>query len=130
VIGCLLCGWAGLNIQHTGDAIMVTVGMNYMILEGKEKAFETVFYKVLDIMEAMEGHKKSHLFHDARNSQHYLIVSEWHSKDAFDTFTQSDKFKSVVDWGKEQILASRPHHEIYGGGDTTAPAEAGCPVPH
>ncbi|MCH7702039.1 MAG: antibiotic biosynthesis monooxygenase [Planctomycetes bacterium] len=107
---------------------MVTVGMNYMILEGKEDAFETVFYKVLAIMEAMEGHKDSKLFHEVRDPQHYLIVSEWHTQDAFEAFTQSDKFKSVVNWGKEQVLATRPHHEIYGGGDK--PAEAGCPVPH
>lgn len=107
---------------------MVTVGMNYMILEGKEDAFETVFYKVLVVMEAMEGHKDSKLFHEVRNPQHYLIVSEWHSQDAFDAFIQSDKFKSVVNWGKEQVLASRPHHEIYGGGQ--APAASGCPVPH
>lgn len=106
---------------------MVTVGMNYMILEGKEKPFETVFYKVLDIMEAMDGHTKSHLFHEVRDPQHYLIVSEWNSKEAFEAFTSSDKFKSVVDWGKEQILAGRPKHEIYG--DQT-PTAAGCPVPH
>ena len=117
-----------MNIQNTGDAIMVTVGMNYMILEGKENAFETVFYKVLAIMEAMEGHKDSKLFHEVRDSQHYLIVSEWHTQAAFDAFIGSDKFKSVVNWGKDQVLATRPHHEIYGSGET--PEAAGCPVPH
>jgi len=107
---------------------MVTVGMNYMILAGKEQAFETVFYKVLAVMEEMEGHTHSHLFREVRNPQHYLIVSEWTSQDAFEAFIGSPRFKSVVDWGREQVLSGRPSHQIYGAG--RPPASPGCPVAH
>ena len=35
---------------------MVTVGMNYKIIEGKGELFESVFKKVLGIMNDMAGH--------------------------------------------------------------------------
>jgi heme-degrading monooxygenase HmoA len=108
--------------------MMVTVGMNYTVLPGKGEAFETVFYKVLDVMNAMEGHKISFLYKDVRDPQRYLILSEWHSRSAFEAFTKSDRFRSVVDWGKEQILAERPKHEVYGQDEPAAAAK--CPVPH
>jgi len=107
---------------------MITVGMNYRILPGKEKAFETVFAKVLEVMTAMTGHAQSHLFRDVFDPQSYLIISEWTDKAAFDAFTASDRFKSVTTWGKEQILATRPKHEIYGLEQSKPPGA--CPVPH
>jgi heme-degrading monooxygenase HmoA len=43
----------------------------------------------------------------------YLIVSDWADRGAFDAFIGSEAFRSVANWGKEQILAGRPTHEIY-----------------
>lgn len=108
---------------------MVTVGMNYVVLEGKSGQFESVFKSVLEIMNAMEGHSKSSLFKDVFEPNAYLIVSEWTDERAFKAFTSSEKFNKVVDWGKEQILAGRPHHEIYGGG-ADEPTPGKCPVRH
>jgi heme-degrading monooxygenase HmoA len=66
------------------------------------------------------------MFRDINDSKHYLIMSDWTSKPAFDSFIASDTFKSVTDWGKEQILSGRPKHEVYGGDE---PAGAGaCPA--
>jgi heme-degrading monooxygenase HmoA len=109
---------------------MVTVGMNYHILEGKNELFESVFYKVLQVMNDMEGHKESHLFRDVQDSQKYLILSEWHTHDAFKAFTTSERFKGVVDWGKEQVLAGRPVHEVYGKDEPVAATATGggCPM--
>lgn len=112
---------------------MVTIGMNYDVLEGKNNEFETVFYKVLDLMDEMDGHSKTNLFRDVRNGQTYLIMSEWTDEAAFNAFISSDQFKKVADWGKSQILAGRPHHEVYGGGSkakASAPTGGGCPVAH
>ena len=92
---------------------MVTIGMNYKMIPGKEKIFEDAFSKVLIVMGEMEGHSKSFLYKDVADPQSYLIVSEWNSEDAFNSFIQSDKFKGVVDWGKENILAARPSHKVY-----------------
>ena len=105
---------------------MVTVGMNYKVLPGKEQTFEKAFNKVVTAMGGIEGHGETHMFRDINNSQHYLIVSQWTRKRAFDAFIGSDTFKNVANWGKEEILSDRPKHEVYGGDE---PAEAGtCPA--
>lgn len=105
---------------------MITVGMNYEVIEGKQDAFESMFAKVLEVMTDMEGHKESHLYVDVAKKTSYLIVSEWTSEQAFDGFIASDKFRSVTNWGKEQILAGRPKHEVYGR-EPKAPS-GGCPA--
>ena len=92
---------------------MVTIGMNYKMIPGKEKVFEDALTAVLKVMEEMEGHSKSFLYKDVSDAQSYLIVSEWSEEKAFDTFMASEKFKSVVNWGKLNILAGRPSHQVY-----------------
>lgn len=109
---------------------MVTVGMNYEIIAGKESQFEVMFEKVLDIMSTTAGHGETVLYSGVRNKQMYLIVSRWSDRASFDAFTSSDQFIKVVDWGKEKILASRPKHDIYGDVEPTSSAPAGCPVAH
>ena len=107
---------------------MITVGMNYRIREGKEQEFEAVFTKVLQIMGKMDGHGQTNLYRDVAEPCSYLIVSEWSSQPAFEAFTSSKQFKNVVDWGKADILASRPKHEIYGAEPTEPTEPTGCPV--
>ena len=92
---------------------MITVGMNYKLIKGKEKIFEDAFRQVVEAMKEMEGHDETHLYCDIDAPQSYLVVSEWSSREAFDDFVQSDKFKKVTNWGTEQVLASRPSHEVY-----------------
>ncbi len=92
---------------------MVTIGMNYKVIPGKEEVFENAFAKVIGVMNDMEGHTKSSLYKDVNDAQQYLIVSEWGTEEAYNAFIQSDKFKGVVDWGKENILAGRPSHTMY-----------------
>jgi heme-degrading monooxygenase HmoA len=75
--------------------------------------FEDVFKAVLDKMKELAGHSESHLFKDVFDPQSYLIVSDWSDRKAFDDFIASDQFRSVANWGKEQILAGRPKHEYY-----------------
>ena len=95
---------------------MITVGMNYEVIEGKQEEFETVFAKVLDLMKDMEGHGASHLYRHVTKANSYLVISEWTDEAAFDAFTHSERFRGVVDWGKKQILSGRPAHQIYGRG--------------
>ncbi len=64
-------------------------------------------------METMDGHTKTGLYRDINDQQQYLIVSDWSSEDAYQAFINSDKFAGVVDWGKENILAGRPSHNVY-----------------
>ncbi|UCC29639.1 MAG: antibiotic biosynthesis monooxygenase [Phycisphaerales bacterium] len=94
---------------------MVTIGMNYKVIKGKEETFENAFNKVVKAMQGIEGHTRSHMFRDVNDSQHYLIMSQWSKKAAFDAFVASETFRNVANWGKEEILSDRPHHDIYGG---------------
>lgn len=107
---------AGATILYRrvkGASHMITVGMNYQVLPGKEKPFEDVFQAVLQAMNDMPGHTRSSLFRDVFSPQRYLIISDWSDRAAFDAFIASDRFRQVANWGKEQILAGRPTHEYY-----------------
>ncbi len=92
---------------------MVTVGMNYKVLPGKEETFEGAFKKVVELMRSMEGHTSTNMYRAIDDAQTYLIVSEWSSEEAYRGFINSEKFADVVDWGKEHILAGRPSHNLY-----------------
>ncbi|MCH7549407.1 MAG: antibiotic biosynthesis monooxygenase [Candidatus Krumholzibacteriota bacterium] len=92
---------------------MITVGMNYEVREGKAPAFEKKFALVMDVMDPMEGHVDTHLFRDVFQERGYLVVSEWETRESFDTFVGSDEFRKVTDWGTANILATRPTHEVY-----------------
>lgn len=105
---------------------MVTIGMNYKVLPGKEATFENAFNKVVTAMKGMDGHGETNMYRDINCDQAYLIVSQWNDKSAFDDFISSDAFKNVANWGKEEILAGRPKHEVYGA----EKAPGACPVAH
>lgn len=99
------------NFIESGQ--MVTIGMNYKVLPGKEEIFEKAFNNVLNVMAEIEGHTESFLFKDVNSPTSYLITSKWTAEDAFKEFIASERFKKVADWGKENILAGRPQHTVY-----------------
>lgn len=107
---------------------MITVGMNYNVIPGKDQEFTSVFSKVLQIMSDMPGHAVTHLYRDVYSEHDYLVVSEWSDEAAFDAFIASDRFRNVTDWGKENVLRGRPTHEIYGGSAKDPSPADGCPV--
>ena len=92
---------------------MVTVGMNYEIVAGRESEFEEKFAAVLVAMEAGEGHVGSTLYREVSNPRSYLITSEWDTKAKFSAFIRSQAFKDVTSWGRDGILAGRPSHVVY-----------------
>jgi len=92
---------------------MVTIGMNYKVLPGKEETFETAFRKVIHAMRDIAGHTASNMYRDIDDARSYVILSQWSDKSAFDAFIASDTFRNVANWGKEQILAGRPSHTYY-----------------
>jgi heme-degrading monooxygenase HmoA len=93
---------------------VVTIGMNYQVLAGKEKIFEDACTSVVSTMETIEGHDHSMIYRSiAADESAYLIVSRWESEQAFNAFVSSDAFKKVTNWGKENILSGRPSHTTY-----------------
>lgn len=93
---------------------MVTIGMNYEVLPGREADFEEKFRAVLNVFAQDPGHRRSRLYRDVDAPGSYLIHSEWETREAFTAFLRSDAFREVTSWGKEQILAGRPQHRVYG----------------
>jgi heme-degrading monooxygenase HmoA len=92
---------------------MITVGMNYHVIAGKQSEFEDKFAAVIGALKAAQGHTSSTLWKDVGDDASYLITSEWSDEQAFRDFIQSQAFKDVTNWGKEQILSDRPQHKIY-----------------
>ena len=92
---------------------MITVGMNYHVIEGKQQDFEDKFAAVIEALNAAEGHTSSTLWKDVSDGASYLITSEWKDEAAFTEFIRSEAFSNVTNWGKEQILSGRPQHKIY-----------------
>jgi heme-degrading monooxygenase HmoA len=94
---------------------MITVGMNYHVIEGKQADFEEKFAAMIKALRAAEGHRSSTLWKDVNDGASYLITSDWTDEPSFVEFIHSQAFKDVTSWGKEQILSSRPRHKIYKG---------------
>jgi heme-degrading monooxygenase HmoA len=93
---------------------VVTIGMNYTVLEGKEKIFEDACENVIETMKGIDGHSDSRLFKQVgASARDYLIVSVWSSEEAFRAFVASETFKKVTSWGAQNILAGRPVHTVY-----------------
>lgn len=92
---------------------MITVGMNYHVLPGKQVDFEGKFAAVITALKAAPGHTNSTLWKDVADDASYLITSEWSDEEAFKGFISSQAFRDVTNWGKEQILSGRPQHKVY-----------------
>lgn len=92
---------------------LVTIGMNYDVIPGKEEVFEKAFNNVLAAMQDIEGHQESFLYKDVNRPASYLISSKWHTEEAFKAFMSSEQFRKVANWGAENILAGRPRHTVY-----------------
>ncbi len=93
---------------------MITIGMYYEVLPGKESAFEEKFSGVIGLLrQGFPGHKQSFLYKRVDDAGSYAIISEWDAQDDFTKFMKSDAFRSVADWGKAEILRGRPRHHVY-----------------
>jgi hypothetical protein len=61
---------------------MITVGMNYHVIEGKQTLFEEKFAAVLSALKAAKGHTSSNLWKDVADGASYMITSEWSGRRA------------------------------------------------
>lgn len=91
---------------------MVTVGMHYDVLPGKEAAFEDAQRGVVAQLRNAVGHTRTRLYRDVDRPGSYLIYSEWANREAFMAFTHSTAFAEVTRRGREEILSGPPQHHI------------------
>ena len=99
---------------------MVTIGMNYQVIEGKEEVFEAACKRVLSVMQGDAGHDHSEVYKGLDDNGSYLIVSRWEDEESFEKFIRSDTFKKVTSWGEANVLAGRPSHTTYYEADAPA----------
>ena len=92
---------------------MVTVGMDYDVVPGREGDFEALWSQVLGRMEETEGHVRSRLFRDVQRAHAYMILSEWTDAEAFTAFTRSSVFRGVTELGARDLLAGPPRHKVF-----------------
>jgi len=92
---------------------MITVGMFYDVIPLKAPLFVLKFQEVLDLLKTTPGHRSSFLYQRVDDPDSYAILSEWEDQRVFLDFIQSDAFRQVTTWGREQILRAAPRHKIY-----------------
>lgn len=115
---------------------MVTVGMNYRVVPGRELEFERVFHGVLKILEAEPSHLATRLFRACDEASDYLILSEWTDRRAFEGFIGSEAFGRITSWSLDGVLSGRPTHEVYEDGRAVERSPQGgsadrrCPTAH
>ena len=92
---------------------MITIGMNYQVIQGKEQEFESAVEGVANALNQAAGHVKSSLYKDCKVAGNYLIMSEWSDEATYESFVRSEAFRNVTTWGSGNILSGRPQHQIY-----------------
>jgi len=92
---------------------MITFGMSYEVLHGREADFKRAVESVMNVLSKQDGHTHTFLFHDCHNKNNFLIMSEWSNEDAFEKFIHSPAFRKVANWGADNILSKPPVHRTY-----------------
>ena len=77
---------------------MITIGMNYQVVPGKEQEFESAFEGVANALDKAEGHDRSTLYKDCKHPGNYLIMSQWTDETAYQAFIRSEAFRNVTNW--------------------------------
>ena len=91
---------------------MITVGMSYRVIPGKEETFKKAFPRLHEIMKKMPGHLKTRLYFEIGDEESFLVATAWESLDAYHAFIRSPEYDEIT-LGREKVLAERPHHGIY-----------------
>ncbi len=92
---------------------MLTIGLYYEVIPDKAKLFEDKFFQVLELLKGVKGHRQSFLYRRVDDPFSYAIIGEFDTQQDFMAFVQSDAFKQVTTWGREQVLRGAPRHKIY-----------------
>ncbi len=91
---------------------MLTVGLYYDVIPGRESEFESMFGGVVEEIGKMEGFVSALLYKRVDQPNSYLIYSEWKDMESFERLIRSKEF-SDVKTGGSQLLMAKPHHKIY-----------------
>ncbi len=104
---------------------MLTVGLKCQIHAGKEKIFERKCHRLLRSVQDSPGHFCTQLYRSPFQKHTYLIISQWETREAFNTFVTSDQFHTASIWATATILAAQPRHIVCGEAGAV-PASSGA----
>ncbi len=99
------------RLQSNGES-MLTVGLYYDVVPGRESDFEKFFEVVIDEIKKMNGFVSALLYKRVDKTGSYLIYSEWKDRDSFESFIKSREFSGAKSGGSH-MLTGRPYHRIY-----------------
>lgn len=91
---------------------MISIGLYYDVVPGREKEFEDVFNAVRKSLEGTKGFVSAVLYRRVDKPNSYLIYSEWESLEAFRAFIASRPFKEVTTSYRE-MFERRPYNKVY-----------------
>lgn len=100
-----------IRVEWAGNK-MLTVGLYYDVVQGREKDFEQYFSVVAGEIRKFDGFVSAILYQRVDKPGSYLIYSEWKDRESFEAFIQSREFSGAKSGGS-QMLVGRPHHSIY-----------------
>lgn len=87
--------------------------MYYDVIPEKAGLFTAKFREVIDLLQTIPGHKATYLYQRVDDPNSFAVMSEWTEREAFMAFIGSETFRSVTNWGREQVLRGAPKHKIY-----------------
>jgi heme-degrading monooxygenase HmoA len=94
------------------NCLMISIGLYYDVVPGKEGEFEETFNAVRSSLEGSEGFLGAVLYRRVDKPNSYLVYSEWKSLEHFKAFITSRSFREVTANGK-RILERTPYNKVY-----------------
>ena len=91
---------------------MLTVGLYYDVVQGKENDFEEYFRLVVAEIRKKDGFVSALLYKRVDKPGSYLIYSEWRDRESFEEFIKSREFSGAKEGGADMLMG-RPSHKIY-----------------
>lgn len=91
---------------------MLTVGLYYNVVPGKEQDFEEYFKVVAEQLTKIDGYVSALLYKRVDMPNSFLIYSEWRDRDSFEAFIKSREFSGAKEGGSDMLMG-RPSHKIY-----------------
>ena len=85
---------------------MIVVANRIQVTEGYEREFERRFEHRFGAVDHMQGFIRNEVLRPITGG-HYIIMTHWETKEAFEAWTQSEEFK--------RAHANRPPKEMFAG---------------
>jgi quinol monooxygenase YgiN len=88
---------------------MQTFGLNYDVKPGHTEEFKETLMRLIETMQAFDGHIETRLFSDVAQPNSMMIYSNWKTKAEFADFLRSDTFRNALN-DAVGMLESKPTH--------------------